>query len=263
MSPAAPAFARSIPWTEWTLALKNLFFPIFCKHCGLRLLTEENGFFCPGCWHDSPRIEQPFCVHCGRPLDQVLTWGVWRPSLCPDCTGQKLPRVDRVWGATVYDGAVAEAIKLLKFSGKQRLSGPLGLLMEEFARREMDPAAYDLIVPVPLHRVRLRERGFNQSLLLARAIQPAFAGVPIDESLQRIRPTRTQSALHRDERLHSLRGAFAVTGEACRDKRVLLIDDVVTTGGTICECARALKRAGAVSVEVFAAALAVRQHPAS
>jgi ComF family protein len=165
--------------------------------------------------------------------------------------------IRRIYGATQYDGAVAEAIKLFKFHDKPRLAAPLGALMREFAEREMECASYDVITPVPLHRVRERERGFNQSRLLASVVQEVFPNAALDERLRRIRPTRIQSRLRGEkERRSNIKGAFAVVGADLKGLTVLLVDDVVTTGGTVEECARALLRAKAGSVDVLAVALA-------
>lgn len=242
---------------EWGLALKNLFLPIFCKQCGLRLLTEENGFFCPTCWDLSPRIRRPFCTRCGRPHPGAVGFGTLSNFPCAECRERPNRHIRRVYGTAAYDGAIAEAIKWFKFRDRPRLAGPLGELLLDFANREMETDRYDLIVPVPLHRVRERMRGYNQSRLLAEQVLPAFPRAALDVSLKRIRPTRTQSHLSEKERAANVRGAFAVLGDSCRGKRVLLVDDVVTTNSTVTECAAALRRAGAIEVDVLAAALAV------
>ncbi|NIA12816.1 MAG: ComF family protein [Nitrospiraceae bacterium] len=242
----------------WALALKNIFLPLFCKQCGSRLLTEENGFFCPTCWELSPRVERPFCVVCGRPHPGAVGLGTRSNFACAECRDRKQRPYGRIYGAAVYDGTVADAIKLLKFLDRERLARPLGDLMGEFARRELDCEAYDYLVPVPLHRVRERERGFNQSRLLATELLPVFPNARLDESLWRIRPTRVQSrASSSQERRANVVGAFAVRGDRLTGGRVLLVDDVVTTGETISECASALKRAGVAQVDVLATALAI------
>jgi ComF family protein len=242
--------------SDWTLALKNLLLPIFCKQCGERLLTEENGFFCPMCWETSPRVERPYCPQCGRPHKGVIGFG-WQSNFpCAECRDRASHPIRYAYGAALYEDAVEQAIKLLKFGRRQRLAGSLAEMMAEFARREMNCEEYDYIVPVPLHKVRERERGFNQSRLLVIELLPAFPNARLDESLQRIRPTRVQSrANSAAERHANVRGAFAVTGNTLTGKTVLLIDDVVTTGETTNECAMALKRAKVAAVDVFAAAL--------
>ena len=243
----------------WTLAFKNLCFPIFCLSCQERLLTEENGYFCPTCWELAPRIEPPLCPTCGRPHVTMVGLGNRRNFPCVDCRDNPPEIVGCIHGAALYEGVIAEAVQALKFNDKYRLAGPLGELMMAFAEAHMDVEGYDLIVPVPLHRVRLRERGYNQSALLAWACVDAFPLAEVVDALQRIRPTQTQSKLAGEKRANNVRGAFAVTGDEVDGKRVLLIDDVVTSGGTVVECARALMRAGAKHVDVFATALVIHR----
>jgi ComF family protein len=245
---------------DWTLALKNLLLPQYCKVCGDRILTEENGYFCPTCWETSPRIERPFCPVCGRPHPAGVGLGTRSNFLCGPCSAGKADRpYRRILGAAQYEGAVEEAIKLFKFNGRPRLAGPLGELMAEVAARELDCESYDYVIPVPLHKVRYRERGYNQSRLLAQEVLRVFPAARLDESLCRTRPTKVQSRLHSEaERRENVRGAFAVVdGSHLAGSTVLLVDDVVTTGGTISECALILREAGAAIVDVLAAALAL------
>ncbi len=243
---------------SWISTIKNLVLPIFCQSCGLRLLTDENGFFCPTCWEASRRIDRPFCTVCGRPQVVAVGTGGGPNFACGPC-GQRKPNapIRRIVAPAIYGDAIGEAIRLFKFHGKRRLAGPLAEVMVEFAEQELDCAFYTQIVPVPLFRVRERERGFNQSTLLARAIRPTFPNAVLATTLQRIRPTRVQSRLKSaDARRKNVLGAFAATNDGLiREQRVLLIDDVVTTGGTVTECARVLRAAGAESVDVFATAL--------
>lgn len=257
MNASAQATAARRPLFEnWTLTLKNLLCPMFCRQCGVRLLTEENGYFCPTCWELSPRIVRPFCTICGRPHRGAVGFGTQSNFPCAACRARTRRPFRRVYGAALYEGPVGDAIKLLKFRDRQRLAKPLGDLMRAFAVREIDPDDYDCLVPVPLHKVRERARGFNQSRLLAHHILPLFPKARLDESLRRIRPTRVQSkARNRHERRANVVGAFAVEGDRLAGKTVLLVDDVVTTGVTTAECAAALKRAGVATVDVFAAAL--------
>lgn len=282
---------------EWSLTFRNLFLPIFCKQCRRRLLTEENGFFCPTCWELSPRIERPFCSICGRPHGGAVGFDTQSNFPCADCREPRMQRrpFRRMYGAAHYDDAIGEAIKLLKFHGKNRLVKPLGTLMLDFAARELEPDSYDFLIPVPLYRVRERERGFNQSRLLAQELLPFFARAKLDETLRRIRPTLVQSQLKSvADRRRNVAGAFAVVANHdgahphtrrrtsllsfpsflsfsyhevnpppnshLKGKSVLLVDDVVTTASTVRECATALRRAGAQFVDVFATALATETH---
>jgi ComF family protein len=243
-------------WHDWLLTLKNILLPMYCKICHSRLLTEENLFFCPRCWEASPRIERPFCSFCGKPHQGVAGLGEQSNFPCADCRGKPNLFVRRIWGCAQYADAISRAIRLFKFYDKETLAEPLAELMLEFAEKEMDPEAYDCLVPVPLYPSRERERGYNQALLLTEGIAGFFTTAQLDLSLYRIRPTRAQSSLKSAERAENVRGAFAVRGDSLEGKRVLLIDDVITTGGTVTECARAMKRAGALEVDAFAPALA-------
>jgi ComF family protein len=242
---------------DWALALRNFFLPVYCRNCQGRMLTEENGFFCPECWAGAPWVEPPLCTLCGRPHQRMIALGNAPDFPCADCREKPNKHIDRVYGIARYHGVMMEAVKLFKFRSRRRLAIPMGTAMAEFAAERMPVDEYDLIMPVPLHTVRLRQRGFNQSLLLAERILPVFPAAQIDQSLLRIRPTRIQSRLKGPaDRAANVRGAFAVVGDAVKGKTVLLIDDVVTTSGTVTECARMLKRAGALRVDVFTAALA-------
>lgn len=234
----------------------NFLLPMYCRLCGTRLLTEENNFFCPTCWETTPRIERPFCTSCGKPHQRMVGMGRLSNFPCASCRAHSPRPVRRIWGVVHYDGAVAMGIRLFKFYGKTNVCKPLTQLMIDFALEEINTERYDYIVPVPLYKTRLRERGFNQSELLAKGLLGVFPGASLNQSLKRIRPTRAQSLLKHDERAENVRGAFSVEGATFEGKRVLLIDDVITTGDTVMECARMLHRSGAEEVDAFAVALA-------
>ncbi len=243
-------------WHEWTLAVMNLFLPIFCKSCGDRLLTDENGFFCRSCWANILRIERPYCSVCGKPHPPMAGYHTDFNFPCAQCRETSKHSYRRIFAPAVYDGPTAVAIQLLKFRGKKTLAEPLGELMVDFALRELDRDGYDCIIPVPLHRVRERERGFNQSRLLAEVLLPVFRGAVLDVSLKRVKATTPQTRLSsEEERRANVKGAFRVEGGTLAGKAVLLVDDVITTGGTASECARALRGAGVEAVDVFAVAL--------
>jgi len=210
----------------------------------------------------SPRIKPPLCSRCGKPHEQALGFGRLVTNFpCEECRAKsdRTIRYTRIVGAAYYQDAIAEAVKLFKFSDRPFLAAPLAEIMADCAQRELDVDSYDFLVPVPLYPVRQRARGYNQSELLARALMSEFPGATLDHSLKRIRPTRTQSLIKSDsERRSNVRGAFAVRDDAqLVHKQVLLIDDVVTSGGTVNECAAVLRRAGVRRVDVLSAALAV------
>ena len=149
------------------------------------------------------------------------------------------------------DGTTRQAILLFKYGGRRTLSRHLGRLMIETAERLFDPREFDLLIPVPLHSRRERARGYNQATLLAKEIGRGF-GLRVDHRiLQRVRATEAQSGGRR-EREDNVKGAFAVKQpDRVKDKKLLLIDDVFTTGATAGECARTLLAAGAAEVGVY------------
>lgn len=243
----------------WWLAVKTVLWPEFCRVCGVNLVMDDNGYFCPACWERSPGIVRPYCDHCGQPHAEMRGLGARSNYPCAACRENPPKHIHRIYGALRYEAAVADAIKLLKFHGKTRLAPPLVERMAAFATEELPCSEYQMLVPVPLHRVRQRARGFNQAALLAELLVPVFPDATLNTQLQRIRPTRTQSRLSPEQRRNNLRGAFAVSGQDLQGATVLLVDDVVTTAGTVSECARVLLLAGAGRVDVFAAALSTRR----
>lgn len=162
---------------------------------------------------------------------------------------------DRAFYATAYDDVVKKCICLLKYGGKTQLADPLGKLMRDFAVKNMAAEDIDIIVPVPLHPVKLRERQFNQSELLAAHLARKMNKKVVRDRVRRIKYTAPQTELKKDERLRNVKGAFLVRkGSDFNEKTVLLVDDVLTTGATMHECAKALKDAGAKKVVALALA---------
>lgn len=233
-------------------AAARLLFPPLCQLCG------EPGEFplCGECLHAFPQIRPPFCVRCGHPLPAR---GV-PPLRCRDCPGVGAAYARaRAWG--IYDGPLREAIHALKFGGRRALARPLGALMAGLAAADPGLHSVQAIVPVPLHPRRQRERGFNQALLLAAEVGRAL-GVPVEARvLARGRPTPSQAELSAVDREANVHGAFVLRG-AVRWGRVLVVDDVMSTGSTVGECARVLRRGGAGEVAVLTLARTVREDPA-
>jgi ComF family protein len=229
--------------------LAGLLYPKLCRFCGCDL-GDGGVFFCGDCIESARRLEASYCGVCSRPFPDG-SGGVRRCSSC----ASKHPPFNYARAPYIYDGVVKEAIHLYKYGGIRAVEGFLssgfeGLLEGWFG-------GVNVVAAVPLHRKRLRERGFNQSLLLARSASRALGvGLSVD-GLVRTRYTRPQINLSPGEREENVRGAFAAArpGEfAGRD--VLLVDDVYTTGATVRECARVLKGSGADSVYVLSVARA-------
>jgi ComF family protein len=227
-------------------AFIDFFFPPLCLVCKRPLASYEKTFLCDSCTDELAFIDSPLCCSCGI----LFTSRAGDDHLCGNCR-ESPPRFDRARAAAVYAGAIRSAIHQFKYRGGLLFAKHLGQLLAEHGRRFFTVAEVDLIVPVPLHRRRLRQRGYNQSLELARHVGACW-GMPVAPAwLLRNRETPQQTALSRQERFRNVRGAFAWTGPGLGDKRVVLIDDVYTSGATANECAGVLKKSGAGTVEVL------------
>lgn len=242
---------------DWLLAWKNILLPSYCIHCDSRLITEENPFYCPACWETLPRIERPFCPLCGVPHPIAIGFGTRSNFPCEKCRTHPNPYIDSICSPVLYKGIARDALITFKFKKKKFMADPLGALLREWIQMEMAEEHFDLIIPVPLHPFRLKRRGFNQSLLLAEQIINAFQGALLSQTLIRVRPTLTQTLLTVQERRKNIRNAFNVQNpDEVKGKKILLIDDIVTTSATVTECARVLKKNGATSVHVLSVARA-------
>ncbi len=240
------------------LALKNLFLPAFCRECGIRILTEENLYFCADCWAKIEFIREPKCPRCGRPHPRRVGFEPVENYICSDCSGQK-QWVDQVHAAGLHTGVLRTAIHLLKYRKKRQLAAPLANLLFERVLARVDLESYDALVPVPLHHKRQRERGYNQTELVGVQLCRLQNKLGMEPLLRRVINTPSFSMLGGEERRSLIRKAFAVVpGADIRGKRILLIDDVVTTGATSNECAKTLRKKGAEKIDVVALALVGR-----
>lgn len=227
----------------------DVLYPDRCAACDLLCLAPG---LCGRC-AESLYSTAPCCPVCALPEDGPSGLTCRRCRLSP-------PPYARIVAPWRFGGELAVAIRRFKYGSERRgggapeLARPLAALLAPAL-----PDDIDVIVPVPLHRRRLAERGFSQSHLLARAAR-RFAGlaVPLIEALQRTRPTDEQAGLTRAARTANVAGAFSANPDDVRRRHVLLIDDVVTTGATVSACARALRRAGAARVTIAALARAER-----
>lgn len=225
----------------------GILYPAFCGNCGHELGPGER-FFCTGCAGSAELLSSPYCTSCGRPFVSRAT----ADHLCHECM-RKHPPYDFARAQTIYKGVVKEAIHLYKYRPVRSLKGYLGDFIEEGSTKWFKDA--DLAVAVPLHKMRLRQRGFNQSLFLAQRASKALGiGLSVD-GLARVKNTRPQVDLDRGEREANVRGAFkAARPLEFEGRKVLLVDDVYTTGATVKECARVLRAAGADKVCVLTVA---------
>lgn len=221
--------------------------PVDCANCGTALADDPVPFFCRQCWGLIQPLRGPACPRCGRPFASAVALTHSPSHLCAACRLRR-PAYTRAWSVYAYEPPLREAIRLFKYRKKVALAGALGELL---SRGCPDFPEADLLIPVPLHPARLREREFNQSLLLADRLNRRLRLRLSYDNLVRLRPTQAQTDLPRAARLKNLRRAFALLrpGEV-EGRRVILVDDVMTTGTTVNECAKALRKAGAAAVYV-------------
>jgi ComF family protein len=232
-------------------ALLDLFFPIRCAGCGDAGMYAGESRWCQTCRESLAWVGSPLCPCCGTPfLDSPAS----PDHLCGDCLNGAF-HFDSARSAVLYGGVVRERIHQLKFGGKLHWTPPLAELLERAWRSDATQQSVDVIVPIPLHIRRLRQRGFNQSALLARELGRRVELPVRFDVLDRTRWTDPQTRLKRNARLENVKGAFEALRPARLEGRsVLLVDDVFTTGTTISECARVLKKAGAAEVHALTAA---------
>ncbi len=207
---------------------------------------------CDTCLEQIQKIEGVTCYVCGNPIVSSVLQNQEKPC-CGECVSSE-PLFDRAVAYGPYDGGLRELIHLLKYNGVRPAANVLGRMMSE-AFLDLGPKfdnGEPIVVPVPLHSSKLKQRGFNQSELIAHAaLKIVQLGRINAEILRRTRPTETQTGLTRDQRQRNIRGAFRVQHRnLISGKDILLVDDVFTTGTTVSECARVLRKAGAKRVFV-------------
>ncbi|HET7931470.1 MAG TPA: ComF family protein [Rhodanobacteraceae bacterium] len=216
--------------------------PAHCLLCGAR--GQGHLSLCPDCAAELPR-NQVCCARCALPL------AVPAP-LCGRCI-KRAPAWDAAWVPFRYEWPLGQLETRFKFGGDLAAGRTLSLLWAAATHPEVLPEA---IVPVPLHRSRLRRRGYNQALELARPLAKTLGRPLLPDALQRTRATAAQTDLSAIQRRRNVRGVFAVRDRAALPAHVALLDDVFTTGATLGECARVLRRAGVQRVDVWALARA-------
>ena len=210
-------------------AALGFLFPQRCLGCG-----EEGELLCSSCLKTLPQVFPPLCPRCGRPQTSEI--------LCPACSGWQA-NIDCIRSPLKFEGLVRQAIHQFKYKNLRSLDQPLGLILKNYFYRY--PLPVEIVVPVPLHPKRIRERGYNQSELLAHEFA-SLLHLPLNvTALKRtkyIKPqVKTQSVL---ERRQNIQGAFTCDSQVLKHKQVLLIDDVSTSGATLDACASALKSSG-------------------
>ena len=231
-------------WTRAGRAALDTLYPPICLAC--RAATSEAGALCSSCWRAMRFIERPFCDRLGTPFEHDLGEGLLSPQAVTDPPVFQRARAV----ARFEDGPARRLVHRLKYSDRGELAAPMGAWM---ARAGADVLAEaDAITPVPLHARRLWTRRFNQAAALGRQIARR-AGKPFEPALlQRVKATRSQVGLSREQRVQNMQGAFrAAPAASVQGRRIALVDDVLTSGATANAAARALLRAGAAQVDLI------------
>jgi ComF family protein len=218
----------------------DLLYPPRCVGCG-----QGGALYCTTCRALLSYLMPPICPVCGLP--------VGRPGVCRQCQEHPL-QIDGIRSVAAYEGPLCEVIRCYKYAYMRGLAQDLGDLLVAFWRA--NPLPVDTIVPVPLHRRRLRERGYNQSALLAAYLGNQVKLPVVCDVLQRNRYTTSQVHLKWGERRENVAGAFSCADQRLEGRRVLLVDDVCTTGSTLEACSVALCAGGARSVHALTVARA-------
>ncbi|HVV01035.1 MAG TPA: ComF family protein [Verrucomicrobiae bacterium] len=241
------ALGRVLSWARVSL---SLLYPDVCQICNDGRAGPAEGYVCGSCRSSVRFIEPPFCDRCGLPFEGAIT----NAFECGNCKGLDL-QFSRARSAVLARDAVREAIHSYKYHRALWFEPFLGGLLTERAAGALNPADWHFIVPVPLHPKKEREREFNQARRLAGCLGRA-TGIPVRaDLLRRVLPTRTQTQLSREERRTNMRNAFRFSGaRPLNGEKIVVVDDVLTTGATTSACARVLRKAGASEVCVWTVA---------
>lgn len=226
--------------------IARLLYPAHCAVCRLPLLIEEM-YLCGGCKAAINWIGGSACLRCALPLPPYAE----RRSLCASCQSER-PYFNRGFALAAYDERVRPLFHRIKYGSEPWL---LSVFSDRAsaACETLSLTAYDLVVPIPLDPARERKRGFNQSLLIGKMLKRSLKSKPpLRNILKKTKKTPPQSELAREDRLENLKGAFSLRRRAnlC-GAHVLLVDDILTTGSTVNECAKTLKENGAAQVDFF------------
>jgi ComF family protein len=240
-------------WTMGNLRyVADLFLPPVCIRCHAPI--SAHGVLCGACWQGINFIMPPLCSRLGLPLPYTSGEDIQLSSMAL----RHPPVYGRARAAARFDGVMRDLVHGLKYADRHEAVNLFGRMLCSAGTELLREA--DMLMPVPLHRVRLWKRRFNQAAILAGRVSAA-TGLPLELSaLRRIRRTTSQVGLSRNQRRGNVADAFAVAPTAAariRGKRILLVDDVITTGATLGACARVLKGAGAVEVDCLALAIVV------
>jgi ComF family protein len=236
--------------------ISDIIFPLQCLACAEIINSPANPAFCGPCREKIKFLTGSLCPGCGIPF-----WSSPASShICGNCLENK-PYFTQARAVANFETIIMEAIHRFKYGRSISVGNALGFFMADFSFPDFDFAQYSLLIPVPLHIKRLRERGFNQSLLLADKLGKKH-NLPVSFSLlKRQKFILTQTGLNKTEREKNIKGAFVVTDKKkVSNENIILVDDVYTTGATINECAKTLIKTGAQKVAAITLARVIHNH---
>lgn len=243
--------AQNAAWSRPLGRVADLLFPPLCLVCGGAAPSVHQ--LCPTCADALPPAPDNLCLRCGHPLPRPL-------ESCGACLGHPL-LMDATYCAFPYQGVAGDLVRACKFRDRGHWAELMAALCWERLGSSLRWEAPDMVIPIPLHPLRLIARRYNQSALLAGALARFLQRPLVTNALKRIKMSPPQTSLRQRERLLNARGAFAAQTEGVANRAILLVDDVMTTGATLNAASEVLKRAGAkrVAAVCFARTLDPRQ----
>ncbi|MFH1504543.1 MAG: ComF family protein [Candidatus Omnitrophota bacterium] len=230
----------SIGWFE---AVQNIFFPHLCLYCENKI---PNGFLCSKCEQKIHLLYSPLCQYCSKPIKLSPL------NICKECQG-KIHPYDRAISAAAYKEPIVSLIRLFKYKNYSWLASFFTqLIIKQLSETDFNPSEYDLIIPVPMHKYKLKMRGYNQAALLAKPLSKYFK-IPFEDGIMKsIDFGPSQTKLSRGLRQKNVEKAFTAT-ENLNNKKIILVDDIFTTGSTAASCCRELKNAQSGLITVITA----------
>lgn len=243
---------NSVTQTLWNVfdSGLNLFYPAVCQLCSEQRATYDESYICGDCRKKVRIIDGAFCSRCGIPYDGEIT----QAFVCGECKDVDL-KFDAARAAVHVNAFMLDVVHRYKYGRALWFEKFLGEYLVQAAEPELRKERWDFIVPVPLHSVKQREREFNQAERLAMCLSRA-TGIPVNTKiLKRITPTESQTRLTRAERAENVRKAFALRGAVdLKGARIVIVDDILTTGATTSACSGVMKKAGASAIQVWTVA---------
>lgn len=226
---------------SWGQSFRDLLFPRLCFICGAKI---TDGFICPGCFKKIIFLPPPLCTMCSSPLRNG------KMNICKNCLGKNF-FYERLISITCYTEPLVSLLRLFKYKHYDFLKNFFcSIIINHLKKTGLDFAHYDLILSVPSHPLRIKERGYNQTELLGKLIAE-YANLPFEKNILACKNYyESQTTLPNSQRLKNPKGCFSVS-RSLPGKKIILIDDVVTTRATVSECSRVLKTTGAKNITVI------------